>query len=95
MKNSRMSRRLSRRQLLGTTVAGAAAAVASSFAPRISFAGSKTLKIGFLAPLTGDVAAWGKPGLDCCLIWADWSNAAGVLKIGGDSYQVEFVGYYN
>ena len=95
MQNSRMSRRLSRRQLLGTTVAGAAAVVASSFAPRISFAGSKTLKIGFLAPLTGDVAAWGKPGLDGCLIWADWANAAGGLKIGGDTYQVEFVGYDN
>ena len=95
MQNSLISKRLSRRQLLGTTVAGAAAAVASSFAPRISFAGSKTLKIGFLAPLTGDVAAWGKPGLDGCLIWADWANAAGGLKIGGDTYQVEFVGYDN
>ncbi len=95
MSHSPMGKRLSRRQLLGTTVAGAAAAVASSFAPRISFAGSKTLKIGFLAPLTGDVAAWGKPGLDGCLIWADWANAAGGLKIGGDNYQVEFVSYDN
>lgn len=27
------------------------------------FAATKTLKIGFLAPLTGEVAAWGLPGL--------------------------------
>ncbi len=95
MSYSSMGKRLSRRQLLGTTVAGAAAVAAASFAPRISIAGSKTLKIGFLAPLTGDVAAWGKPGLDGCLIWADWVNAAGGLEIGGDNYQVEFVGYDN
>ena len=76
--------------------AGAAAAALAGVArPRISFAANKTVKIGFLAPLTGDVAAWGKPGLDGCRIWGDWVNAAGGLKIGGDSYNVEFVAYDN
>ena len=51
------------------------------------------MKIGFLAPLTGAVAAWGKPGLDGCQIWADRVNAAGGIPIGGDNYKVEFVAY--
>jgi len=95
MSQSPFDRRLSRRKLLSTTVAGAATAMIGTLAPRISFAATKTVKIGFLAPLTGDVAAWGKPGLDGCQIWADWTNAAGGLKIGGDTYKVEFVGYDN
>jgi branched-chain amino acid transport system substrate-binding protein len=53
----------------------------------------KVVKIGFLAPLTGAVAAWGKPGLDGCKIWADWVNEAGGIPIGGDTYKVEFVAY--
>jgi len=95
MTHSPFNRRLSRRKLLGTAATGTAVAVASSFATKFSFAAMKTLKIGFLAPLTGDVAAWGKPGLDGCLIWGDWINAAGGLQIGGDAYKVEFVGYDN
>ena len=43
--------------------------------------------------MTGEVAAWGKPGLDGCQIWAEWVNAAGGINIGGDSYMVEFVPY--
>jgi branched-chain amino acid transport system substrate-binding protein len=77
------------------SASAAAAALAGVARPRISFAANKTVKIGFLAPLTGDVAAWGKPGLDGCRIWGDWVNAAGGLKIGGDSYNVEFVAYDN
>ncbi|MCZ6771460.1 MAG: ABC transporter substrate-binding protein, partial [Proteobacteria bacterium] len=95
MTQSPFNRRLSRRKLLNTTATGAAVAVAASFATKFSFAAMKTLKIGFLAPLTGDVSAWGKPGLDGCLIWGDWVNAAGGLSIGGDTYKVEFVGYDN
>jgi branched-chain amino acid transport system substrate-binding protein len=52
-----------------------------------------TIKIGFLAPLTGAVAAWGKPGLDGCQIWADWVNAEGGVKVGGESHKIEFVAY--
>jgi len=61
--------------------------------PKISFAADNVVKIGFLAPLTGEVAAWGKPGLDGCKIWADWVNADGGVKIGDKAYQVEFVAY--
>ena len=52
--------------------------------PKIAFGADKVVKIGFLAPLTGAVAAWGKPGLDGCQIWADWVNDAGGIQIGGE-----------
>ncbi|NIR29816.1 MAG: ABC transporter substrate-binding protein [Gammaproteobacteria bacterium] len=85
-------KKIGRRTFLGATAAGAAWAAA----PRGSLgAAEKTVKIGFLAPLTGEVAAWGLPGYYGCQIWADWINSAGGVKIGGDSYQVEFVPYDN
>ncbi len=85
-------KKIGRRTFLGATAAGAAWAAA----PRGSLsAAEKTVKIGFLAPLTGEVAAWGLPGYYGCQIWADWVNAAGGVKIGGDSYKIEFVSYDN
>jgi len=84
---------LSRRSFLKSTAAGAAAA--GALAPTASFGAEKTVKIGFLAPLTGEVAAWGLPGLYGCEIWAEWVNNAGGIQVGGDSYKVEFVSYDN
>ena len=91
-----LKRALSRRKFIRTaaTVAGAGA-LSGSFAGRALAAGEKVVKIGFLAPLTGAVSAWGKPGLDGCKIWADWVNAAGGIKVGDDNYKVEFVSYDN
>jgi len=86
--------RLNRRDFLSTT-ATVAAFAAAGIVPKFARAADKTVKIGFLAPLTGPVAAWGKPGLDGCEIWADWINAAGGLEIGGERYNVEFVPYDN
>ena len=92
----KLDKKISRRKFLGTTAAsGAALAVGTSGLPRVSFAAEKTVKIGFLAPLTGAVAAWGKPGLDGCRIWADWANAGGGISVGGDKYKIEFVSYDN
>ena len=85
--------KMDRREFLSTTAA--MTVVAGVSMPQMAFAADKVVKIGFLAPLTGDVAAWGKPGYDGCLIWADWVNAAGGIKVGGDSYKVEFVSYDN
>jgi branched-chain amino acid transport system substrate-binding protein len=82
---------IDRRQFLSTTAA--AALMASVSMPKIAFGADKVVKIGFLAPLTGEVAAWGKPGLDGCKIWGDWVNEAGGIKIGDDAYKVEFVAY--
>jgi branched-chain amino acid transport system substrate-binding protein len=72
---------MNRRQFLGTTAA--AALMAGVSMPKIAFGADKVVKIGFLAPLTGAVAAWGKPGLDGLHIWGDRVNAAG----GGEALQ--------
>ena len=72
---------LTRRSLL--TGAAGAALLPIIGMPKASFAQENVVKIGFLAPLTGPVAAWGKPGLDGCKIWADWMNDAGGIEIGG------------
>jgi len=61
--------------------------------PKFSLAAGDTIKIGFLAPLTGPVAAWGAPGLDGCRIWAERVNAEGGIKLADGNYQVEFVAY--
>jgi len=84
-------KKIGRRTFLGATAAGAAWAAA----PRVATSATKTVKIGFLAPLTGEVAAWGLPGLYGCQIWAEWVNEAGGIRIGGDNYNVEFVSYDN
>ena len=65
----------------------------SASMPRLDIGSSQHVKVGFLGPLTGDVSAWGKPGLDGCMIWADWINAAGGLALGGRRYKVELVPY--
>ena len=83
--------RLGRRDFMSSTAA--VTIMAAAGLPKRAFGADKTVKIGFLAPLTGPVAAWGKPGLDGCQIWADWTNEAGGIKVGEDSYKVEFVGY--
>ncbi|MCP3968813.1 MAG: ABC transporter substrate-binding protein [Rhodobacteraceae bacterium] len=87
---------LSRRSFLGSAASVAGAGALSSSFPGMAIAAEdNVIKIGFLAPLTGPVAAWGKPGLDGCEIWADWVNAAGGINIGGTAHTVEFVGYDN
>jgi branched-chain amino acid transport system substrate-binding protein len=83
--------KLNRRRFL-TGVAGAAV-IGNVAMPKIVLAQDKVVKIGFLAPLTGPVAAWGKPGLDGCQIWADWVNEAGGVEIGGEAHKIEFVAY--
>jgi len=82
---------IDRRKFLTTTAA--AALLAGVFPPKVVFGADKVVKIGFLAPLTGAVAAWGKPGLDGLHIWADRINGAGGIPIGDDKYKVEFVAY--
>ncbi len=86
---------LSRRSFLASTTTVAGAGTLSSGFPRDAFAEGETIKIGFLAPLTGPVAAWGKPGLDGCQIWAEAVNAAGGIQLGDAAHQVEFIGYDN
>ncbi len=90
---------VSRRGFLRGTAAGVAGAAGVAAAgvsgSGRALAADKTVKIGFLAPLTGEVAAWGLPGLYGCEIWAEWVNGSGGIQVGGESYQVEFVSYDN
>lgn len=85
---------VSRRHFLSTTAVGATAAGVAA-RPRVSVAQEETVKIGFLAPLTGEVAAWGLPGLYGCEMWAEQVNAAGGIKVGDKSLKVELVSYDN
>lgn len=67
----------------------------SAAMPRMGLGASKIIKVGFLAPLSGNVSAWGEPGLNGCLIWADWINSLGGMKVGRELYKVEIVPYDN
>ncbi len=82
---------LTRRTFLKST---AITAVGASL-PSVSLAAGEPIKIGFLAPLTGAVAAWGKPGLDGVQIWAERVNAAGGIELSDGKHPVEFVSYDN
>ncbi len=93
MSFARLASGISRRTFLKGTAASAA--LAGAYAPAATYGAEKTVRIGFLAPLTGEVAAWGLPGLYGCQIWGDWVNEAGGINIGGDTYKVEFVSYDN
>jgi len=86
-----MARGLSRRTFLKST----AITAASAALPSMSLAAGEPIKIGFLAPLTGAVAAWGKPGLDGCQIWAERVNAAGGIELSDGKHPVEFISYDN
>lgn len=80
---------LSRRMFLKSTAVTAVGAAL----PGVALAADEPIKIGFLAPLTGATAAWGKPGLDGCRIWAERVNAAGGVKLADGSHPIEFVAY--
>lgn len=81
-----------RRELLKATAAGALAAGTVQWSSQ-ALAANKTVKIGMNIPMTGDYAPWGLPGLYGCKIIADDINAAGGVKIGSDTYNIEMVGY--
>lgn len=61
--------------------------------PRLSVGMAKTIDIGFLAPLSGQVESWGLPGLHGCRIWESWLNNAGGLIVGGRRYPIAIHAY--
>ncbi len=61
----------------------------SAAMPKLGLRSRETLKVGVLAPFTGDAASWGLPGLHACLMWAEWCNLAGGLRLGSRRYTVE------
>lgn len=84
---------LSRRRFLSSAATLSGIGVLGATLPRKVFAQDQVVRVGFLAPLTGPVAAWGKPGLDGCMIWAEWINEVGGIDIGGEKHRVEFIPY--
>ncbi|MFC3087649.1 ABC transporter substrate-binding protein [Tabrizicola soli] len=71
---------------------GADLAVSASL-PKHAVRAREAVKVGVLAPLTGDASAWGRPGFEGCQIWADWVNAEGGLRIGDQRRRVEIVAF--
>lgn len=71
---------------------GADLAMAANL-PKHDVLAREMVRVGVLAPLTGDAAAWGRPGYEGCRIWADRVNAGGGLRIGGQRRAVEIVAY--
>ena len=71
---------------------GADLAIAANL-PGMNLNAGEVVKIGVLAPFTGVQSSWGLPGFHAALIWADWVNAAGGLKVGTHSYPVEITSF--
>ena len=70
-----------------------AAGMLAAAMPRLKVSAStRTVRIGFLGPLSGEVSSWGEPGWQGCQIWADWVNRDGGIQIGDDLYRVELIG---
>jgi branched-chain amino acid transport system substrate-binding protein len=67
--------------------------IISASMPRFRTGADKSVKVGFLAPLSGTVSSWGLPGYNGCLIWADWINRSGGILVNGQRRLVELVPY--
>lgn len=67
----------------------AVAAALSVAMPRLAINTKKTVKIGFLAPLSGKLKSWAEPGYHGCVIWKDRINARGGICLGDWRYLVE------
>ncbi len=61
--------------------------------PNLGTDAEQSVKVGFLAPLTGDVSSWGLPGYNGCQIWASWINEAGGILINGRRHKLEIIPY--
>ena len=61
--------------------------------PRTLVNTGRVLKVGFLGPLSGKLKSWAEPGYHGTLIWKDWVNARGGLRVGNRLYQLEIVAF--
>ena len=71
---------------------GADLAVSAAM-PKAGIQSGKVVKLGVLAPFTGNAASWGLPGYHGSLIWADWVNAGGGLRVGDTRMSIEMIGF--
>lgn len=60
------------------------------FSPAV-WAQAKTIKIGINAPITGDIPKVGEGTKFAAQMWLEDIKAAGGIKVGGDTYQVQLV----
>jgi branched-chain amino acid transport system substrate-binding protein len=84
---------ITRRKFIAGTGGIAAGLTTLGATPSKVFAAEKTVKVGFLAALTGDAAGWGLPGLYGVEIWVEQINAEGGMDVGGEKYRVEVISY--
>lgn len=61
--------------------------------PKFRVRSSQPVRVGILAPMTGDASTWGRPGYQGCRIWADSLNAEGGIRIGNHQHPVEIVAH--
>lgn len=54
---------------------------------------AEPLKIGVIAPLTGQGASWGSAAAEAAKMIADKHNAEGGLKVGNEQHKIEVVAY--
>ena len=52
---------------------------------------AKILRLGSIVPLSGAAAQWGKEGEPLGGIYADIIKEEGGIKVGDDTYQMEFI----
>jgi branched-chain amino acid transport system substrate-binding protein len=81
--------KITRRQALLSAAAGTTLLAM----PTILKAQEKTVKVGALVPMTGDLSLWGLPAKNGAEIWADRLNKAGGLTVGGEKYKVEVASF--
>jgi branched-chain amino acid transport system substrate-binding protein len=65
----------------------------STVLPKLAIQRKSTVNVGFLAPLSGHLRAWGEPGLHGCEIWRDRINAQDGLRVGDRSYLVNIAAH--
>jgi branched-chain amino acid transport system substrate-binding protein len=70
-----------------------ALALAAGLALQGGAVAAETLKIGVIAPLTGGGAPWGMAASESVKIAAAEANAAGGIKVGNKTYDVEVISY--
>lgn len=59
--------------------------------PQLGIDRGQALKVGFLAPLTGQLKSWSEPGYHGCLLWKDRVNSGGGIRVGDVRYMVDII----
>lgn len=88
-----MSARVSRRRFLQGSAGAAVGLSVTAGIPISVNAADKVVKVGSVSDLTSDAAGWGLPAYHGYDVWAELTNEAGGMQVGGDTYTVEVVAW--